>query len=56
MYPSIKRSAFISRDGVSDLRYGNILEKHFTSMIIGRPDSGKSTLIEDLLTNEDLYF
>lgn len=43
-------------EGIQGLKYGDILEHSFVSLIVGAPESGKSTLVEQLLLNPDLYF
>lgn len=32
------------------------MEPHFVSMIVGKPGSGKTYLIEQLITNPNFYF
>ena len=34
----------------------SFLEKQFVQIVVGRPGSGKSYYIEDLVTREDLYY
>ena len=35
---------------------GSVLQPHFSTMLVGRPNSGKSHLIYEYLTNPSMYF
>lgn len=36
--------------------YGRVLPTHFLSLAVGRPGSGKSHLLYEMIDNPDLYF
>jgi DNA replication protein DnaC len=36
--------------------FGRILPQHFCTLVIGRPGSGKSHLLYEMIDNPDLYF
>lgn len=38
------------------LTYPQIFPTSFTTLIVGKPDSGKSFLISQLLTHQDMYY
>ena len=45
-YPKINKNDKQSVDGIESLRNHPVLEPHFISMIVGKPGSGKTYLIE----------
>lgn len=49
------KAADQSEQGVGDLKYQDILQKSFIYLMVGRPGSGKSHLISQMILREDLY-
>lgn len=41
---------------MTGLKFPKILESSFLTLIVGKPGSGKTHLIEELLLNEDFYY
>ncbi len=44
----------VKEKGVPDFN-SKILQKHFCTLIVGRPESGKSHLLYEFLNNPDMY-
>ena len=44
----------VREKGIKNLTSG-ILQSHFATLIVGRPDSGKSHLLYEYITNPDMY-
>lgn len=42
-------------EGVDGLKYPQVLERHFISLVVGPPGSGKTELITQLLCDEQFY-
>jgi hypothetical protein len=44
-YPTLRTPPTSKKEGVKGLKYPNILESSFVTLIVGKPGSGKTYLI-----------
>lgn len=55
MYPVMRPPLTQPPEGVRGLKFPDILEASFVSLIVGKPGTGKTHLIEQLLTDPQFY-